>query len=95
MAANEENQKYIAKLLENPRLILFFFPNYAKNKLSGVAKCFNSINPFVDNEEFKDLSDDEDDTETAKKNKTPKIISVCIYKKSIKDYYSIVFLNFP
>lgn len=76
MASNEENQKYIAKLLENPRLILFFFPNYGKNKLSGVAKCFNSINPFGDSEEFKDLSDDEDDTETAKKNKTQKIISV-------------------
>ncbi len=55
---------------------MFFFPNYGKNKLSGVAKCFNSLNPFGDNEEFKDLSDDEDDTETAKKNRTQKIFSV-------------------
>lgn len=60
LATNEENQKYIAKLVENPKFISFLYPNYFKTKLSGVAKCFNSLNPFGEPEDNYDVEEEED-----------------------------------
>lgn len=58
LASNEENQKYIAKLVENNKIINFLYPNYNKTKLSGVAKCFSSLNPFGDSVENDEEEED-------------------------------------
>lgn len=41
LASNEENVKYIFKIIEHPILTSYLFPNYNKEK-NSVLKCFNS-----------------------------------------------------
>jgi len=74
LATNEENQKYIAKLVENPKIISFLYPNYFKTRLSGVAKCFNSLNLFGDSEEKDEEEEDEHDHQNEMKPNKKKII---------------------
>ena len=38
---SEESQKYLAKLIEYPKIIHFIFPNY-KVKLSTIEKCLGT-----------------------------------------------------
>lgn len=87
LASNEENQKYIAKLVENNKIINFLYPNYNKNKLSGVAKCFSSLNPFGDSVENDE--DEEDSPQNEMKMNEEK-------KKSIHPvhYLLILFIIF-
>ena len=82
LATNEENQKYIGKLVENTKIISFLYPNYFKPKLSGVAKCFNSLNPFGDNEDGED-EEDEDFMENEIKSKKMIIRPVIIHIRLI------------
>lgn len=79
LATSEENQKYIAKLVENPKIISFLYPNYFKTRLSGVAKCFNSLNPFGDSEE-KDEEDEDDYQEIELKSNQIKKKSITFVK---------------
>ena len=96
LATNEENQKYIAKLVENPKIISFLYPNYFKSKMSGVAKCFNSLNPFGDSEQGDEEEDDDThfgtemkSSEQRRKTITPVRFTFYIYIFSLNDKNNI------
>ena len=52
IAINEENQKYVAKLIENQGIINFLYPNLAKSKSSSVSKCFKKNEETNENVEI-------------------------------------------
>ena len=52
IAINEENQKYVAQLIENPGIINFLYPNLAKSKSSSVSKCFKKNDETNENNEI-------------------------------------------
>ncbi|KAL4482270.1 hypothetical protein ABPG72_018051 [Tetrahymena utriculariae] len=79
---SESNQKYVANLLENPKLIQFLFPTLLRRKQSSIAKCLqsnlnnsnnknnnsNNNNNNDDNDQDSD-SQDEGEGEDAQKRK--------------------------
>jgi len=38
---NDENVKYVTKIIENPTILLYLYPNF-KQKSSSVIRCFTS-----------------------------------------------------
>jgi len=41
IAVNDENIKYVTKIIENPTILMYLYPNY-KQKSSAVIRCFTS-----------------------------------------------------
>ena len=44
IAINEDNQKYVAKIFDNPQLIEYFYPEYAKKYQNTNIICTSSSN---------------------------------------------------
>ena len=61
VAVHQDNRKQVAKLLDHPFLINYFYPNFILKK-SALAKCLSS-----NREQDEDDNDDDDEDEEEEK----------------------------